>query len=157
MFELFKKKMINVFTPCNGKLIELENVNDEVFSSLAMGKGCAVLPSDGKFVAPITGIVTVIAPTKHAFGITGDNGVEVLVHIGLDSYGASEQCFDYLVEVGQHVSQGEGIVNVELSLMKDRGIDTTTPVIILNSDTYNSIESVKEEEVTLHSVMIKIS
>lgn len=157
MFELFKKKKIEVNAPCTGTLIKLEDVNDEVFSSMSMGKGCALIPNDGKFLAPISGTITVIAPTKHAFGITGDNGVEILVHIGLDSYGVDDTCFKYLVEINQHVLQNEGIVNVDLSVLKDRQIDITTPVIILNSDTYKSIECVKEKEVTLNNVIMSIS
>ncbi|MBE6585820.1 MAG: PTS IIBC subunit [Ruminococcaceae bacterium] len=116
--------------PLSGKVLSLDRVSDEVFSTRVLGDGCAILPTDGKLVSPIDGRISSIADTKHAYGITAEDGTEVLVHIGLDSVTLKGEGFIPHVRVGDTVHQGDLIAEVDLSLLKSKGIDPTTPVIV---------------------------
>ena len=97
MFNFLKKN--NLVAPVNGKIIPIEEVPDPVFAQKMMGEGIAIIPKDSSFVAPADGTITLISETKHAFGMTLDNGMELLVHIGLETVNLKGEGFNTLVEV----------------------------------------------------------
>ncbi len=124
------KTNLSVSAPINGKVIDLEKVGDEVFSKKVLGDGIAIIPSDGKIYSPIDGKVSTIASTNHAYGFTSDDGVEVLVHFGLETVNLKGDGFTPHVKVGDRVKRGDLVAEVDIGLLKERGIDITTPVII---------------------------
>ncbi|MFC6176451.1 PTS glucose transporter subunit IIA [Companilactobacillus huachuanensis] len=114
MFNIFKKKNSNkLVAPIDGELTGIENVSDEVFSTKVMGDGFAIKPSSDLVVSPINGEVTSVFPTKHAISITTDNGLEVLLHLGIDTVELKGAPFEMLVEAGQHVQVGDQLVKMD--------------------------------------------
>jgi PTS system beta-glucosides-specific IIC component len=119
--------------PFAGDALPLDQVSDEVFASKAMGEGIAVKPINGNLLAPITGTVTTVFPTKHALGFKSANGMEVLVHIGIDTVNLKGTGYQIDVKEGDHVTQGQHIGQVDLTLLRDKGYDTTTMLIVTNT------------------------
>ena len=126
--------------PTKGQVIELSQVNDPTFSQGLMGKGFAVISEDGNYYAPFNGVVSMIFPTKHALGLTSDNGVELLIHIGLETVELNGQYFESFVETGQKIKAGDMLIKVDIEKLKELGYDITTPVIVTNTDHYQKIE-----------------
>jgi glucose-specific phosphotransferase system IIA component len=140
MFGFFKAKKIVVVSPADGDVVDLENVPDEVFSQNLAGEGIAIIPRSNTFVAPVSGKVTKIFSTNHAYSIQTDSGLEVLVHIGLDTVELNGQGFERLVEEGTKVSVGKPIINADLEFLVSRGKEIITP-IVLNADKELSFNS----------------
>jgi PTS system beta-glucosides-specific IIC component len=128
-----------VAAPMTGKVIELTEVPDPVFASKALGEGVGIVPSDGRVVAPVSGTLTVVAETGHAFGLKTDDGVEVLVHVGIDTVKMAGSGFEVLVGVDQRVEAGDALANVDLNAVKEAGYDTTTIVVVLNTASLASV------------------
>ena len=126
--------------PTKGQVIELSQVNDPTFSQELMGKGFAIISEDGNYYAPFNGVVSMIFPTKHAIGLTSDNGVELLIHIGLETVELNGQYFESFVETGQKIKEGDMLIKVDIEKLKELGYDITTPVIVTNTDHYQKIE-----------------
>lgn len=126
--------------PTKGEVIELSQVNDPTFSQGLMGKGFAVISVDGNYYAPFNGVVSMIFPTKHAIGLTSDNGVELLIHIGLETVELNGQYFESFVETGQKIKAGDMLIKVDIEKLKELGYDITAPVIVTNTDHYQKIE-----------------
>lgn len=135
-----KKKDKILLAPAQGKLVSISEVPDEVFSQKMMGDGFALIPEDGKFVAPLDGLLENVFDTGHAYGITGDNGLEILVHIGIDTVELRGQGFRILADAGQKVKAGDVIVDVDLEFIRGEGYNTITPVVILNQDKQFQLE-----------------
>lgn len=133
-------------SPLEGVIIPLSEVNDKIFSDEIMGKGVAIIPSSGKVVSPCNGVVTALFDTKHAIGITSDSGLEILIHIGLDTANLKGEYFKNLVEKGASVKKGELLLEFDLDSIIKAGYDCTTPIIIANSNDLNvkCISSKKE-------------
>lgn len=125
---------IAILAPANGKVIALSKTSDPIFSKGAMGQGFGLTPSDGEVVAPVSGKVSMIADTKHAVGITTDDGLEVLVHMGVDTVGLKGEPFEILIKDGQTVEAGQDIATMDLKFINDKGLDTTIMVLITNSN-----------------------
>lgn len=123
----------------NGVLVPLEEVNDEVFASKAMGDGVALVPSSGDIVSPVNGIMSTVFPTGHAYGIVRSDGVEVLVHIGINTVDLSGVGFKSLVQQGQIVKAGQKIATVDLGLLKSKGYDTSIMTIITDAKDKNIV------------------
>ena len=130
------KKICSILSPLSGKLVPLESLNDEVFSKKILGDGIAIMPDDGTVSSPVKGEIISIAETLHAYGIKSEDGVEILVHIGLDSVNLGGKGFESLVSVGDKVEAGQTICNVDLSVLKKNNISPLTPVVI-TSEVYN--------------------
>lgn len=124
------KTKINIISPLNGKIVPLENVPDEVFSGKVLGDGCAVIPSDGSIYSPIDGRISSVAETNHAYGITGDNGIEMLVHFGIDTVSLKGEGFVSLVKAGDRVKAGDLIAKADIEFIKSKGINIITPVLV---------------------------
>lgn len=119
-----------IYSPLNGRAVPLESVPDPVFSERVLGEGCAVIPSDGRIYSPVNGTVTSVADTKHAYGFSAEDGLSVLVHFGLETVALKGEGFTVHVKKGDKVRKGDLIAEADMSLMKARGINTLTPVII---------------------------
>jgi glucose-specific phosphotransferase system IIA component len=134
MFNLFKKKRNEIASPMTGQVIPITEVEDAVFSSKAMGDGFAVQPSEGKVYAPIKGKITSIFPTKHALGLVDEKGLEVLLHIGIDTVELAGNGFDILVQEGAEVDFDTQLATVDLDYIKYQNKPTTTMVIWTNGE-----------------------
>ena len=128
----FEKELVTFVNPIEGEIIPLAEVPDEVFSKKMMGDGFAIIPSEGKVYAPIDGKVINMFPTKHAIGIKSTNGVEVLIHFGIDTVKLKGEGFKGLVDEGENVVKGQPILEVDLEQIKQRVPSTTTPIIFTN-------------------------
>ncbi|GGC96793.1 PTS system glucose-specific EIIA component [Thalassobacillus devorans] len=122
--------------PVTGKVVDLTEVPDPTFSQKMMGEGLAIEPSEGKAVAPFDGEVVQLFPTKHAIGLKNKAGVEVLVHIGLETVGMNGEGFEASVKQGDKVKTGQTLVTFDLSKIEGQASSTVTPVIITNSNEY---------------------
>ncbi|MDD2534915.1 MAG: beta-glucoside-specific PTS transporter subunit IIABC [Eubacteriales bacterium] len=132
-------KKLPITSPLTGKIVALKDVEDEVFSSGAMGKGLAIEPAVGKVVAPCDGVVSVLFPTGHAIGLKSTEGSEILIHIGLDTVKLNGQHFKAHVKQGDVVKVGDLLVEFDIAAIKAAGYQLTTPVIVTNTDVYADI------------------
>lgn len=128
-----------VAAPFIGKVISLSEVPDAVFSSGAMGQGVAIEPSGNKVYAPFDGTVVMVAPTKHAIGLRSESGVELLVHIGLDTVTLDGKPFTLHVKDGDKIKKGDLLINFDKEFIQNKGLKTITPIIITNSHAYKEI------------------
>lgn len=136
-----------ICSPVDGKSVDLSETNDEVFSQKMMGDGAAVIPEDGTIHAPIDGEITVAYETKHAYGIKGDNGAEVLLHIGIDTVNLKGENFTSNVAQGQRVKKGDVLGTVDLAAVKNAGYDPTVMVIVTNTPNYKSVVRIDNSSV----------
>ena len=121
---------LRVFAPMTGETVALEQVPDAVFSEKVLGDGLGLIPADGKVYSPVDGEVASVAETLHAYGFSSDDGLEVLVHVGLDTVALKGEGFTSHVKVGDRVRVGDLVAEVDLNLLKSRGINTVTPVLV---------------------------
>jgi PTS system beta-glucosides-specific IIC component len=128
-----------VAAPVTGNVIALSEVKDEAFSSGAMGQGLGIEPSEGKVYAPVDGEISTFFPTGHAIGITSDNGIEILIHVGMDTVELNGKGFTPKKKQGDHVKKGELLLEFDMNVIKQAGYSTVTPVIITNSDDFADI------------------
>ena len=118
-------------SPLSGEVVELSKINDQTFSTGTMGSGFAIKPSDNKIVAPFNGVVTMVFPTKHAVGLTSNNGLELLIHVGIDTVELNGKYFNSLVKTGDQVTVGQELMNFDLENIQ-KEYDTIVPIIFLN-------------------------
>lgn len=128
-----------IVSPMTGTVVKMEDVKDNVFASKMMGDGIAVLPSEGKVFAPFDGEINVTFPTGHAVGIHGKDGCDVLIHVGIDTVKLEGKGFRYHIQNGDKVKKGDLLLEFDIPLIKEAGYDVTTPVIIVNTDSYKEI------------------
>lgn len=145
-----------IASPLVGHILPLSAVADEVFASGALGKGVAIQPSEGKALAPANGTVSVLFPTGHAVGITTDTGVELLIHIGLDTVNLDGRGYTSLVEKGQKVSAGDLLVEFDIATINEAGYDTITPVIVTNTDNFTDVLTTTEPVVAENDYLFTI-
>ncbi|SDQ28581.1 beta-glucoside-specific PTS transporter subunit IIABC [Microbacterium sp. cf332] len=127
--------------PVAGEVVPLDRVDDPVFAGGILGDGVAIRPSAGSVYAPLAGVVSSLLPSKHAFGITGDDGVEILVHVGLDTVKLDGGPFVAHVAQGDRVERGQLILEADLEAIHRAGFDTITPVVVLNGDAFDVVEA----------------
>lgn len=136
-FNLFKKKndatAEEIIAPMNGKIIPLEEVPDPVFSQKMMGEGIGMIPEDGRVCSPINGKVILVPDTKHAVGLLSDEGVEILIHVGLDTVSLKGEGFTMHVEQDQTITKGQLLMEFDLELIRGKVTSIVTPIIITNS------------------------
>ena len=131
-----------IAAPLKGEVVALENVNDPVFSSGAMGKGAAIKPSGNQVVAPFDGEVQIAFPTGHAYGLKSDKGAEVLIHVGIDTVSLDGKGFDAKVKANQRVKKGDVLATFDSSVITGAGLDDTTMVIVTNTADFEDVSSV---------------
>lgn len=125
-----------VYSPLKGESVDLSRVDDKVFSEGFMGKGVAVIPTEGLAVSPVNGTVTTLTKSKHAISITSDEGIEVLIHIGIDTVKLKGRHFSNLVNAGDKVKVGDSLIRFSIEDIKSEGFDIITPIIITNTSNY---------------------
>lgn len=133
--------------PASGKAIPLSEVPDPVFAEKLAGDGMAIMIEDNTIVAPADGEVTLIFKTKHAFAMTLENGLELLVHIGLETVSLDGEGFEQLVEQGTKVKAGTPLIKVDRDFLLSKGLSLATPVLITNVDATKSINAIESGEV----------
>lgn len=143
-------------SPISGKVIELEKVNDPVFSSGAMGKGVAIEPIDNKVYAPFDGVIEFIADTKHAIGLLSDDGVEVLIHVGMDTVKMNGKGFDVKTKVNSKVKAGDLLLEFDKSVIEKEGYSLITPIVITNADNYEDKQLNINKEVESGNTIINL-
>ena len=136
-----------ILSPVAGEVIALDQVKDEAFASGAMGKGIAVYPKVGEIVAPEDCTVTALYPTLHAMGLKLDNGIELLIHIGIDTVNLQGQYFQSYVHAGQHITKETKLVSFDIDKIQQQ-FDLTTSIIVVNSDQYKNIEYCQQAQVS---------
>ncbi|MBM7651965.1 beta-glucoside-specific PTS transporter subunit IIABC [Neobacillus cucumis] len=134
-------------SPIPGTVIPLSEVKDEAFASEALGKGFAVEPSEGKVYSPFDGKVVALFPTKHAIGLVSNTGVEILIHVGLNTVELNGQYFDALVEANQEVKKGQLLLTFDMKKIQGAGYSTQVPVVVTNTPQYSSIETIAQGNV----------
>ena len=153
---VYKGVTEEVYSVADGQVIELEQVKDPVFSQKMMGDGFAVEPSNGNIVSPVSGTVSSIFPTKHALGLVTEAGLEVLVHIGLDTVSLEGKPFDVKVSEGQAVAAGDLLVKADLGAIQAAGRETTTVVVFTNGDVIKSVKLEKTGSLAAKTVVAKV-
>lgn len=148
---------VKVAAPVEGKAYPLNEVKDEVFASEALGKGIAVLPSKGEVVAPEDGTVTVLYPTLHAMGLKLDSGVELLIHVGMDTVEMNGDGFTRYAEEGARVKKGDKLVGFDIAKIKEAGHDTTVAVVVSNTDDFAAVTGVpaSHADLTKNVILVK--
>ena len=159
MFNFLKKKVTRevLGSPAKGKIISLSKVKDKMFANKMLGDGIAFILEKDILKAPCDGEVSMIAATKHAFGITSSLGAEILIHVGLDTVNLNGEGFEFLVDAHQKVVAGEPILKIDRAFMKSQGIDLTTPMIITNGDSLKMEISQEEKVVDYEEPLITIT
>ena len=137
---LFAKKKSNLLAVANGRAIPLSNVPDEAFSTGLLGQGFAIDPSDGTICSPAAGCLQTISESKHAYTISTDDGLDLLIHIGIDSVALKGEGFTPLCEVGNQLKAGDALVKVDLALLDARGIPRIIPVVVTNPERLKDID-----------------
>ncbi|MBU7216232.1 PTS glucose transporter subunit IIA [Staphylococcus gallinarum] len=147
-----KNKEVNkdseIFAPLTGEYVKIEDIPDPVFAQKMMGEGFGINPTEGEVVSPIEGKIDNVFPTKHAIGLKADNGLELLVHIGLDTVQLDGEGFEILVESGDTVNVGDPILRFDLNYIKENAKSVISPIIITNSDNTTSVSIADVASVT---------
>ena len=145
-----------IASPMTGETVELSQVKDEAFSTGALGKGIAIQPIDGKVYAPANGTITILFPTLHAVGLTTENGTEILIHVGMDTVQLEGEGFTAHIKQGDKVVAGQLLLSVDLDVVRGKGYETITPVIVTNTNDYTDILSTKDKDLTNGDYLLSI-
>lgn len=143
-------------SPLTGNVIPLSHIEDGAFSSEAMGKGVAIEPTEGKVVSPVNGVVTALFQTKHAICITSEDGLDILIHIGMDTVKLEGKYFTAHVKQGDAVKVGDVLVEFDIDQIKEAGYEIVTPVVITNSDTFSEIKATSNRTVRQLEALLEI-
>ena len=146
----------NIASPLDGEVKDLYQVNDEVFSQELAGKGVAIVPSNNQVISPVNGKVSMLFPTKHAIGVTSDSGVELLIHIGIDTVKLGGRFFETFVKVGDEVKKGDLLVKFDKEAIEKEGYDLTTMFTVSNTADYSDVLPTKTGEVKSGEEIINI-
>lgn len=145
-----------IASPMTGETVELSHIKDEAFSTGALGKGIAIQPIDGKVYAPANGTITILFPTLHAIGLTTENGTEILIHVGMDTVQLEGEGFMAHVKQGDKVVAGQLLLSVDLDVIRGKGYETITPVIVTNTNDYTDILSTKDKDLANGDYLLSI-
>ncbi len=160
LFDFFKKKKeeenwINIYSPLNGRVIPLEEVPDEAFAGRMIGDGCAIDPNEGSIHA-IADAEIDIFETNHAVSFETKDGLEMIVHFGIDTVALGGQGFERVGEAGTEVSKGEELVKYDLAYITENAKSTMTPVIINNMDDVEKLEVVATGEIAVGDLLMRV-
>lgn len=150
------EKVLDLNACVKGDVVKLEDVKDEVFATKAMGDGIGILPQEGILYAPAKGTVVVAFPTGHAVGILTDNGIEVLMHIGINTVELEGKYFELLIAANQRVEKGQPLVKFDMAKIKEAGYDLTTIMVITNMDAVESVEATAKTHVTKDEIILSV-
>lgn len=152
-----KSVATELYAHLNGAVIPLEEVEDEAFSEKVLGDGIAIEPTEGKLYAPCDGKVDMLFETKHAVNLVSSDGCEILLHIGIDTVKLGGQFFEAHVSDGQEIHKGDLLISFDIDGIKNAGYKLTTPMIICNTDDYNSIETIASGNISAGEKLININ
>lgn len=151
-----KGEKLVVASPLKGGLVELKDVKDEAFSSGALGKGVAVMPKEGVLYAPADGTISAFFPTGHAIGLTTDTGLELLMHVGMDTVQLNGKGFKPLAAAGDTVKKGQKLLEFDMELIQEAGYSLVTPVLVTNSDDFAEVVSARAEKVEPGDLLLSV-
>lgn len=149
-------KKVIIQSPMTGTVLPLSQVSDEAFASEAMGKGIAIIPEEGKVFSPVDGTIAMVFGTKHAIGLVSESGVEVLIHVGIDTVKLNGQYFNAYIESGQVVKKGDLLLEFDMDAIKEAGFSLETPVIITNTQQYLDIIETEESLIQVNKELLTI-
>ena len=160
LFDFFKKKnneeWFEIYSPLNGKVIDLSEVPDDAFAQKMVGDGCAIDPAEGVICAPVAGDIDIFE-TNHAVSFETPNGLEMIVHFGIDTVSLKGEGFNRVAEDGSNVNVGDKLVEYDLELIKSKAPSVKTPVIINNMDAVEKIEVVaKGKDVKVGDLIMRV-
>lgn len=151
-----KSQSITLYSHLNGKIVNLEDVEDEAFSSKVLGDGIAVEPAEGKLYAPCDGKVDMVFDTKHAINLVSSEGCEILLHIGIDTVKLNGEFFEAHVSDGQEIHKGDLLITFDIDGIRNAGYKTTTPMIICNTDDYSEVAAAASGSISAGEKIIEI-
>ncbi len=147
----------SVFSPIGGQRIDLQEVNDPIFAEGMMGKGTAIIPNDDEVMtAPFDGKISMIAPSKHAVGIISEDGVEILIHVGLDTVKMNGEGFEVFVKENESVQQGQQLLKFNKKQIEDNGYESVIPIIVTNSADFEDVLITEEQQLNQGSQLLTI-
>ena len=153
---LNKKRGEVLKAPLAGKTIAMSDVSDPTFAQELLGKGVAIIPSVGKVVAPIDGTVEMIFDTKHAISMSSDSGIQLIIHVGLDTVTLKGKPFTAHVKAGQKVKVGDLLLEFDIKAIQSAGLGIVTPIVICNSSDYTEIEARVGKNVNLGDEVLTV-
>lgn len=145
-----------VVSPIKGEVLNLNDIEDAAFSSGVLGQGVAIIPSDGKVVAPVDGVVTTLFPSLHAIGILSDEGVEVLIHIGLNTVQLEGRGFEACIKQGDRITKGQTILKFDIDVIKEAGYSVVTPIVVTNSSQFLDVVQTESKNIELEDNLITV-
>lgn len=149
-------KQTEIVSPIKGRVVKMENMKDAAFASGVLGKGVAILPEEGKVYAPVDAVVSAMFPTLHAIGLKTEEGVELLIHVGLDTVQLEGKGFEAMIKQGDLVKKGQLLVKFDKEFIEQQGFSTETPVLISNADDYFDIVETKSERVNVGENLLTV-
>ncbi|MFC0471084.1 PTS glucose transporter subunit IIA [Halalkalibacter kiskunsagensis] len=153
-----KSQIEEIYSPLTGEIISLTEVPDPVFAEKMMGDGLAIIPKEGKVISPIDGEIIQVFPTKHAIGIKSVKGLEILIHVGLETVELKGEGFEALVQEGQAVKVGDDLLNFDIEFLENNNKEIVTPIIITNtSEKVGCMEQSSNLEVNRKELILKCS
>lgn len=153
---LFSKGDIVIGAPVAGKLVSIKEVSDPTFGDEILGKGAAIIPSDGRVYAPVDGKVATVFPTGHAIALVGSDGEEILIHVGLDTVKLNGKYFTIHVEEEQEIKKGELLLEADLDQIRAAGYDIITPIVVCNTDDFTQVQPETPGEVKQGDDILKL-
>jgi glucose-specific phosphotransferase system IIA component len=154
---LFNKiKDLSIYSPISGHIIPLSEIKDEVFSQALMGPGCGIIPTDGQVLAPFDGQVKFVFPTKHAFGLMSSSGVELLIHIGIDTVNLGGEPFKVFIKSNQRIKKGQKLLDFDLQTLIGMNVDPTV-ILILTDASQLTLNQIVAQTIKSGDLLIEIS
>lgn len=154
-FRAKKKENFEICSPVKGDVIDVTKTNDPLFKSESLGKGVGIIAEENTLVSPVNGEIKTFFPTKHAIGITSDDGVDILIHVGIDTVELNGKYFIAIKEQGDKVKKGDKLLEVDFESIKNEGYDTTVLFVITNTQEYSSVKSCEGNK-TIDDTIIEI-
>jgi len=151
-----KQESIQISAPLTGTTLPLSEVPDPTFSEGSLGKGIAVMPAEGKVYAPCDASVDLMFPTGHAVNLFADCGAEILIHLGLDTMGLGQACFQVHAQNGDRVKKGDLLIEMDLEMIRQAGLNPITPVVICNSADFAAVISTEEQSVSQGDMLLML-
>lgn len=146
-----------LYAPMNGRAVPLSEVPDPTFAEELMGKGIAIIPTDGRVLSPVDGVVETMLDSGHACALTSSTGVEILIHLGLETVGLHGAPFRIHCKNGDAVRKGQLLFEADLDAIKAAGLPIISPVLVCNSDDYPALRTVTGKDVTNSDVIIDVA
>lgn len=147
----------HIYAPMEGKVVPITEVPDPTFAEGMLGNGVAILPTDGKVLSPCNGTVSMMFETGHAVSLVSDSGIEILIHVGLETVGLKGAPFKIAVKNDEKVKKGQLLMEADLEVIKAAGLPTITPVLVCNTDDYSTFDTVTGQDVTNADAVIKLA